>query len=340
MNSDLDANQDEASVRDDSDMLAALIRKAGRRESPPSDAYDQALAAATQAWQAKVRSRRQRIFVGRLAAGVAVASVAALLWTNMSLTPDIRIAQVDRIIGSVESRNGPDGDWSQVTEDEQPLYANSRLRTLPGSRLGLRMVNGVSVRVAGSTEFSLDEPGRITLSVGKIYVDSGPAMDPAQQTEVVTAAGTAWDIGTQFEVQYVSETYRLRVREGRVNLLRESAEIANAAGAQLEIDPAGHVERSQISPDDPEWQWVLAVAAAPEIDNKEVSVLLDWIRRETGRPIRYENLAVEHKAATTVLHGNIRDLLPMDALDVMLATTDLEYEIQEDGAILIRAREI
>jgi ferric-dicitrate binding protein FerR (iron transport regulator) len=320
-------------------MLAELIRKAGRRETPPRDAYDQALVAATQVWQQKVRTRRQRIFVSRLAAGLAVASVAALLWTNVPLTPEMYIAQVDRIIGSVERRNGADGSWIQLTEENQSLFAHSRLRTLPGSRLGLRMANGVSVRVAGSTEFNLDEPGRLTLLAGKIYVDSGPASDPTRQTQVITAAGTAWDIGTQFEVQYVSDTYRLRVREGRVNLLRESAAIANAAGAQLDIDSAGQLEHSRISPADPEWQWVQAVAAAPEIDNQNVSVLLDWIRRETGRPIRYENLAVEHKAAMTVLHGNIRDLLPMDALDVMLATTDLEYEIQEDGAILISAGE-
>jgi ferric-dicitrate binding protein FerR (iron transport regulator) len=338
MDSDLNSNHDNASASDDSDMLAELIRTAGRRETPPSEAYDEALAAATLAWQGKVRARRQRVFVGRLAAGLAVASLSVLLWTNLSLTPDVRMAQVDRIIGSVESRNGPDGDWTQVTEDEPALLADSRLRTLPGSLLGLRMANGASLRVAGSTEFSLDEPGRITLLRGKIYVDSGPVSDPARQTRVVTAAGTAWDIGTQFEVQYMSEAYRLRVREGHVNVLRDSAEIANEAGAQLEIDSAGRLEHSRISPADPEWNWVQSVAAAPEIDNKQVSVLLEWIRRETGRPIRYENLAVEHKAATTVLHGNIRDLLPMDALDVMLATTDLEYEIQEDGAILIRAR--
>ena len=256
MDSDSNINRDNASGPDNSDVLAKLIRKAGRRETPPGDAYDQALAVATEAWQAKVRTRRQRIFVGRLAAGLAIVSVAALLWTNLSLTPDIRIAHVDRIIGSVESNDGPDSAWIQVTEDEQPLYANSRLRTLPGSRLGLRMANGVSLRVAGSTEFSLDEPGRITLLAGKIYIDSGPDSDSTRQIQVVTAAGIARDVGTQFEVQYVSETYRLRVREGRVNLLRESAEITNAAGAQLEIDSAGHLEHSRISPADPEWQWV------------------------------------------------------------------------------------
>ena len=93
MASDLNSNQDNGSEEGGRDMLAQLIRKAGRRETPPSDAYDQALAAATEAWQTKVRARRQRIFIGRLVAGLAVASLAALLWINLSLTPAIRLAR-------------------------------------------------------------------------------------------------------------------------------------------------------------------------------------------------------------------------------------------------------
>ena len=338
MGSDFDSKHENSTSTDERDVLAELIRKAGRRETPPSEAYDQALAATTQAWRDKVRGRRQRIFIGRLAAGFAVAAVSVFLWTSLPTAPEIHMAQVDRIVGSVESRDSADADWTQIADETQALYADIRLRTLPGSRLGLRLGNGASLRVAGSTELSLDEIGSVTLWVGKIYVDSGADANPARQTQVVTAAGTAWDIGTQFEVRYESEIYRLRVREGRVKVLRESAEIANEAGAQLEINSAGHLEHSRIAPTDPEWLWVQSVATAPEIDNQRVTVLLDWISRETGRSIRYENLAVEHKAAMTVLHGKIRDLLPMDALDVMLATTDLEYEIQEDGAILIRAR--
>ena len=338
MDSDFDSKHDNRTSADDSDVLAELIRKAGRRETPPSEAYDQALAAATQAWQVKVRGRRRRVFMGRLAAGFAVAAVSVFLWTSLPTAPEPRMAHVDRIIGSVESRDSSDAGWTQITDETQALNADIRLRTLPGSRLGLRLANGASLRVAGSTELSLGEIGKVTLWAGKIYVDSGPDADPARQTEVVTAAGTAWDIGTQFEVSYESENYRLRVREGRVNVLRESAEIANEAGAQLEINSDGHLAHSRIGPTDPAWQWVQSVATAPEIDNKQVTVLLDWISRETGRSIIYENIAVEHKAAMTVLHGKIRDLLPMDALDVMLATTDLEYEIQEGGAILIRAR--
>jgi hypothetical protein len=36
------------------------------------------------------------------------------------------------------------------------------------------------------------------------------------------------------------------------------------------------------------------------------------------------------------LHGSIRHLAPLEALSVMLATTDLEYVIPDDRSILVR----
>jgi len=53
--------------------------------------------------------------------------------------------------------------------------------------------------------------------------------------------------------------------------------------------------------------------------------------------LRYESAAVEARAATVILHGNIRHLAPLAALEVMLATTDLEYTLAGD-TMEIRAR--
>ena len=48
--------------------------------------------------------------------------------------------------------------------------------------------------------------------------------------------------------------------------------------------------------------------------------LLAWVARETGKTIRFEKPELERKVQTTILHGNIRLLTPLDALGVMLAT--------------------
>ena len=99
---------------------------------------------------------------------------------------------------------------------------------------------------------------------------------------------------------------------------------------QLEINSLGGVTRSPIAATDMAWQWAETIAPAPDIDGQPASVLLTWVARETGRRLYYESAAVETRAAAVILHGNILHLAPLAALDVMLATTDLEYVLVGD----------
>lgn len=93
-----------------------------------------------------------------------------------------------------------------------------------------------------------------------------------------------------------------------------------------------------MGPQDVYWEWVHAVAPVPLVDGRPLAVLLDWVARETGRPLRYASPTIREQAMNTVLHGRIRDLAPLEALEVMLATTDLDYALLADGTIEIRPR--
>jgi hypothetical protein len=128
------------------------------------------------------------------------------------------------------------------------------------------------------------------------------------------------------------------VREGRVALLRDADRVIADAGTQLAVDASGDVSRTRIARSGPEWQWAESVAPSPNFDGQPVTVLLEWVARETGRTLHYASAAVERQAAATVLHGNAGHLAPLTALDVMLATTDLTYELGPDGTIEIRRR--
>jgi hypothetical protein len=128
----------------------------------------------------------------------------------------------------------------------------------------------------------------------------------------------------------------VRVREGEILLQRDDGVRRGAAGQEISIDASGAVSIASIRPDDPAWAWVQTLAAAPDIDRQPLTVLLAWVSRETGASIRYATPAVEHKAATTILHGSIRHLTPLEALTVMLATTDLSHELLADGTIMIK----
>ncbi len=315
-------------------MVAALIRTAGRRTRPPEDAYQQVLSAATDAFRAKAAQRRDRTWlVWAAAAGVAALAIALTQQWIPGATGPVPVATVARVIGTVES--GTDGGWSPMTEPGGTLATGATLRTLAGGSAALVLEGGASLRLAAATEILLDGPRRLSLHSGTLYLDNGAS--PGKGHQIATPAGTVRDVGTQFELRVADSVLRLRVREGRVEIDRADQMLSGSAGEQLEIDALGGVTRSGISATDTAWQWAETIGPAPDIDGQPATVLLAWVARETGRQLRYESAAVEARAATVILHGNIHGLAPLAALEVMLATTDLEHALIGD-TMEIRAR--
>lgn len=315
------------------DMVAALIQAAGRRTEPPEDAYRQVLDAAMTALREETRQRRQRTWlIGAAAAGLAAAALMLLQQRGeVSLQP--RVATVVRTIGAVELRS--DERWKPLVESGGAIAAGAELRTLAGGGAALSLGGGRSLRLASATEVQFDGPREILLRAGMLYLDNHASLGTGFR--IGTPLGTVHDVGTQFEVRVGDGVLRLRVREGRVEIERAGQRLTGAAGEQLEIDVLGGVSRSTIATTDPAWQWAEAMAPAPEIDGRPATVLLAWVARETGRRLRYQSQDVEQRAATVILHGNIRHLAPLAALDAMLATTDLEYVLDGD-TMEIRAR--
>jgi ferric-dicitrate binding protein FerR (iron transport regulator) len=323
-------------------VVEGLIRIAGRRAAPPESSYRRTLELATNAWRVKtVRVRRRRRAIASLsalAAGVVLLVALLPLLLRPVDAPAVPVATLQRIIGQLEVLPPGASAWRLVRDEDATLLATSRVRTGPGSRAGLRLAGGASLRLAEGTEVALDRANRLTLSAGRAYVDRGEAARAGDPIEIVTRTATAREVGTQFEVALLGDTYRLRVREGQVVLSYDERQANGAAGDQLSIEPGRQLERTSILRTDAAWLWVETVAPTPDLNDRPVSDLLDWVARETGRAIRYANSEVERRAATTILHGSIRDLAPLEALDVMLATTQLEYVSQPDGTLLIQAK--
>ena len=318
------------------DALARLVHVAGRRETPPAQAYAHALAAATEVWHAKLRRRRRRTAF-TLAASIAALTVGAVIAVRSVEFPTPAaepIARIARVIGAVRIRTDPAGDWIEVHEGTGSLPTGTSIRTDAASKLALQ-VDEVSVRIASNAEIVLDSRSQLQLVRGKIYVDTGKDSAPGRMS-VITPAGAVSDVGTQFEVQYDPAGYHVRIREGEVLLRHDARRQRGHAGEQLSIDASGAIRSTPIAPDDPAWHWVHALASAPDVDNQPLAVLVAWVARETGVTVRYATPAIERRAMTTILHGSIRNLEPLEALSVMLATTDLQHEVLADGTIMIK----
>ena len=324
------------------EVVAALIRTAGRRAAPPEAAYQRSLARATEAWRdktARLRRRRVTALVAALAAGV-MALYLVVPGTPRTAAPAgaLAAATLDRTIGQLEVQTPALPGWQVVRTDGIRLLAGSRLRTGPASLVALRLQSGASLRLDQRTELVLVDTTRVELVSGRAYVDGGRQPSGGEPIEIVTSKATAREVGTQFEVALLGETYRLRVREGQVLLRFDGNQAQGAAGEQLLIRQDRALARSSIARTDPDWRWVESIATTPDVNDRPVAELLAWVGRETGRAIRYADLEVERRAATTILHGSIRHLAPLEALGVMLATTNLEYVELPDGTLLIQAK--
>ena len=323
-------------MQNESDLIESLIRRAGRRAEPPEDAYRQVLVAATSAFREKTARRRERVWgLWAGAAAVMVLAIALMFQWTPPLAQRSELARVVRVIGSAEQATGD--VWQALGETRTPLTTGMKLRTLAGGRVALALSGGGSLRLDADTEVMLDAPGRLYVREGTIYVDSG-ARPGASRLEVVTPAGTARDLGTQFELHVAGSALRLRVREGSVSIDRGGQSVTGGAGEQIAIDVLGGVSRDVIGPDADAWQWAESVAPTPEMDGKPAAELIAWVARETGRELRYVSPGVEQRASTVILHGDIRNLTPLAALEAMLATTDLEYALRGD-TMEIRSRD-
>ena len=337
MNDERTNNDDQLNNEQD-DVLAQLIRSAGRREGPSTEHHEQVFAAAQTALQAKrgqqTTQRHRRL---ALAASVCIAIAGSLLWLSPETgqAPQLKVA---RVTGMAEWRSASNAPWSAIESTETTLAANSELRTTGGSGLSLLLGN-VSIRMAAETTIKMSSADELRLDHGKVYIDSG--RDTGTTMQVITSAATAMDIGTQFEVLFINSAYRLRVREGQVQLASDYTDMGNAdvnrASDEVLIGADGMVERKQIASDDPDWAWAENLAPTPEIDGEPLTVLLNWVERETGREIIFADPLVELQSRQIVMHGTVQNLAPLQALDVVLATTDLAAVTIDDGRIQIKA---
>jgi ferric-dicitrate binding protein FerR (iron transport regulator) len=293
--------------------------------------------AAHETFRLKTARRRERIWGlwAGAAAGLVIAVALAYRWVLPVVQPH-ELGRIARIAGEVEVATGD--RWRPAVEGRERLAAGARIRARADGRAAITLAAGESLRIAPDSEVMFDAPGRLYLQRGTVYVDSGPR--PARAgIEIVTPAGTARDLGTQFELHIAGAALRLRVREGAVTIDRGGRSLTGKAGEEVSIDGLGSVQRSMISPSDPAWQWAEAIAPMPDMDGQPASALIAWVARETGRRLHYESPMVEHRAASVILHGEIRHLAPMEALEAMLATTDLWVELDGD-TMEIRSRSV
>jgi hypothetical protein len=189
---------------------------------------------------------------------------------------------------------------------------------------------GGTLRIAADTVLEITGEAQARLRHGQIYVDLSPGSSPPRPFRILTREGTIEHVGTGFEVLENDRMMRLRVREGRVLLNRDTEHIVADAGTELTAVPGSLVARREIDTYGRDWLWVAALAPDYEIEGHPLLGFLEWASRELGRPLKFSDSRARAVAERTILHGSVRGREPLDALSSVLATTSLTYEIRGD----------
>jgi len=282
-----------------------------------------------------MRARRRIVIPAIVLGGVVVIAIVYALGSR-DLGPSLATSGI--VQGNVLERMPGDAEWTALRSIGAPIVPGTGLRTTDAGRLALTLTDGGSLRLDAGTELTIRTARSFELVRGSVYVDTGGAVvgDPYS---VTTRLGTVDEIGSQVEVAIADDTLRLRVRDGDVHVATAAGnETSAATGEQLHIDAAGDVARSYLMPHDGEWTWVETLAGAPIVDGRPLTQFLDWVARETGRPIRYDSPLTETGVGTALLRGTAENLAPMEALDVMLSTTEFDYTLRWDGSIVLTPR--
>jgi ferric-dicitrate binding protein FerR (iron transport regulator) len=249
---------------------------------------------------------------GAMSALAAAAVIAVVVSLPSSLSPSVVVATVDRAEGTTERQPGTpvrSGDW---------------IVTGQSMRLALRTATGASIRLDEHSRARLLSDRSIEMTAGAVYVDTA---DGAPALEIQTPLGAITDIGTQFEVRFIGDVLRVRVRSGVVAVQREGPSIRVEPNTEVALTSRG-VESRAASGFGDDWNWTTAVAPVFHVEGQRLGTFLEHLARENGWTLRYEDEALKRAAADVVLHGSIDGLDTQAALAVTLTVADLSHSLE------------
>jgi ferric-dicitrate binding protein FerR (iron transport regulator) len=332
-------NNDETKTHDAGGMVERLLHAAGPGPEIPENGAARVKEAIRPAWRDGVAARsrqRSRLWVAGIAAAAALILTMIYLPSLQTGVPEPppRAIVMAKVNGTLEvTPPGATVSFLTTEDTNAEIPRGSLIRTGSESRAALWLADHRSLRLDANTALRLDSEASVSLDSGAVYIDAQNGSDTG--IEVRTALGTAADIGTQFEVRLEEGTLDVKVREGLVALTRGSEKFQIAQGVTLSVDTDGEVVTGSVTAYDPAWSWTQEIAPVFDIEGQTVLAFLDWVSSETGLSVRFESAETERLAATTILHGSIEGLTPVQSPTVVLPSARLDIS-EETGTLLVK----
>jgi len=320
---------------DEDRSIETLIRLAGERETPSAAASARARLAAEQSWRRMLDEPAQRARWRMplvYAAALGLAAIAIFCWTRRdAAAPATVVARIVALEGSSTLRQG---DSRLAAVPDAKVMSGSTLSTADG-RVAASFADALSLRLNAKTALRFDGHDRVTLLYGTLYVDSG-GLNAGPPLTIATPAGDIRHVGTQFQVQVSGDTTRIRVREGRVALRRDSRDETRLVAAGDELEVLGDEEhwRHGLPFFGQPWEWTASVATALAIDDRPMAEFLAWITREHGWQLHYSDEEVQNRTHAIRLHGSLDGLSSAAMLERVSLVTGIPLAVR-DGVLWV-----
>lgn len=302
--------------------LAELLRSAGPRPAPSSQAEERVKDAVYQAYLGQLqRRRRQRWWLG-VAASILALVVASLIFQQQQ-PPPIVVAHVARTLGT------PGSVGDAAAAPMQSVRTRDAVSVPPGSRVLLTLTNGMGLRVNESSRLVFESPASIRLNAGAVYVETPRDAAQVPELSIETDYGAVQHVGTRFEVRVGEDALRVRVREG-IAVFRGAAGTNTTikSGEQLDYRSGAIVVGPGPGSASEAWAWVEAIRPDYRIEGRSLAEALEWLAHEAGVRLEFTDEVSRTRAASTILHGDVGSLTPRQAIRAVLAGSDLPYVIE------------
>jgi hypothetical protein len=163
-----------------------------------------------------------------------------------------------------------------------------------------------------------------------MYFDS---MNSAVGLDVRTEFGVIRHLGTQFIGRVDSQSLSVSVREGSVSI--DGLYFHGVAKQRQRVTLRGSARPQvlSISPYGDEWSWIEVTAPPSDFNGKTIYEFLQWVARETGLTIEFDDPVVEGMVRIETLTGQV-DAAPRIALRQRMLLSDLSYDIDHNKGVI------
>jgi ferric-dicitrate binding protein FerR (iron transport regulator) len=219
------------------------------------------------------------------------------------------------------------------------LTAGAVIETGSSGRGAVTLADQVEVRLDAGSALQIDGDRQFTVLAGAIYVDTTTRQGPPTPIEVRARGVLMQDIGTQFEVRVLDDDVRVRVRDGRVQV-RRGGDIRTAHAATEVLVTATSLREAAARPYGEAWSWTLQATPPPVVDGRPLSDFLAWVRRESGRTVRFADPALERATADATVYGSVDGASVEEALEIVLPSCGLAHRIDRNIITLVDATDV